>query len=203
MEGTGGSSCTVYAFERMDDKNGNSYWELLFETDGYLGRNGMNNYRVEGDKTTPIGLFRMNTPFGQKPALEGFPDNYLQVTKRHVWSRYQNRMVEDPSAEGERVGTAGYAGYYNYAIDAGYNPNAVKKKGSALFIHCSVQGKTSTSGCVAIPEERLIDLMRLYGKQGDGNCYIAQAPRGTFDKVYDTFGIFGGLSPNGDFTPAD
>ena len=75
VEGTGGSSCQVYAYE----KNGQGQWELRFETSGYLGRNGMSANRISGDKTTPVGLFELNTPFGQKEALEGFPENYIQV----------------------------------------------------------------------------------------------------------------------------
>lgn len=194
VEGTGGSDCRVYAYERTEDG-----WTERLATEGYLGENGMSNHRVAGDKTTPIGVFRMNTPFGQDDPLEGFPSNYLKVTENHVWTDDTNVMVEDASAVGEHVGTFWYDEYYDYAIDAGYNPYGIPNQGSALFLHCIGQGKDYTSGCVAIPKEQMIAVMRLYGTYGDGACYIAQAPQGTFDQIYDTYGTNQGLSPEGDF----
>ena len=70
VEGTGGTGCNVYAFERSSAAG---IWEKRLETTGHLGMNGMSNHRHSGDKTTPIGVFKMNTPFGQATALEGFP----------------------------------------------------------------------------------------------------------------------------------
>lgn len=191
VEGTGGSSCRVYVFEK--DENGQ--WEQQFVTDGYLGRNGMSSNRSTGDKTTPIGLFELNTPFGQEPALEGFPDNYIQVDESYLWSDAENRLVTGVTGYGEWVGTAGYADYYDYCLDMGYNRNAVPGKGSALFLHCHGGGRTETSGCVSIEEERMIELMRLYGTYGDGRCFIALAPEGGFEPVYGALGTNNGLSP--------
>lgn len=191
VEGTGGSSCRVYVFEK--DENGQ--WEQQFVTDGYLGKKGMSSSRSTGDKTTPIGLFELNTPFGQKPALEGFPDNYIQVDESYLWSDAENRLVTGVTGYGEWVGTAGYADYYDYCLDMGYNRNAVPEKGSALFLHCHGGGRTETSGCVSIEEERMIELMRLYGTYGDGRCFIALAPEGGFEPVYGALGANNGLSP--------
>ena len=194
VEGTEGSACNVYAFEQ-----GEAGWELRVQTAGWLGLNGMCNHRTEGDKTTPIGVFQMNTPFGQDDPLDGFPSNYIKVDETYIWDQYANRLVQDTSASGEQVGTEGYAEHYDYVIDAGYNKNAVPKAGSALFIHCIGKGKTYTSGCVSIPKEEMAKIMRLYGAYGDGASYIAQAPQGTFDLIYDTYGTNNGLSPEGDF----
>lgn len=194
VEGTGGSRCRVYAYERSE-----SGWEQRLETEGYLGLSGMSNHRISGDKTTPIGVFQMNTPFGQDDPLEGFPSNYLKVKESHVWTDDTNVMVDDASAVGEHVGTFWYDEYYDYAIDAGFNRNGIAGQGSALFLHCIGQGKDYTSGCVAIPKDQMIAVMRLYGRYGDGACYIAQAPKGTFAQIYDTYGVNQGLSPDGDF----
>ncbi len=196
VEGTGGSDCLVYAYE-LQDKD----WVQRVLTYGYLGENGMSNHRVSGDKTTPIGVFRMNTPFGQNEALEGFPENYIRVTPDYYWTDSTNRLTNDPAyaGDGEPVGTYGYSEYYDYAIDAGFNPFGIKDQGSALFLHCIGHNKDYTSGCVAIPKDDMITIMRLYGAHGDGACYIAQAPAGTFDQIYDTFGVNSGLSPAGNF----
>jgi L,D-peptidoglycan transpeptidase YkuD (ErfK/YbiS/YcfS/YnhG family) len=197
VEGTGGSFCKVSAYER--EREGSLDWTLKMSTSGYLGHNGMSNHRIMGDKTTPIGVFQMNTPFGQADPLEGFPDNYVKVTENYVWESRTNRLAESSTEEGERVGTERYKGYYDYVLDAGYNKNAVAGKGAALFLHCSVEGVTGSSGCVEIPREHMIYVMKLYGKYGDGASYIAQAPAGTFFQIYDTYGTNNGLSPEGDF----
>lgn len=193
VEGTGGADCMVYAYEKSD-----SVWKRILQTYGYLGINGMSYDRHEGDKTTPAGLFCMNTPFGQKDAKDGFPSEYLKVTENHQWRMTTNQMEYNPSGfdgDGEAVGTHWYRECYDYAIDFGYNRNAIAGKGSALFLHCIGQEKKDTSGCVAIPEEQMEAVMRMYGSAGDGHAYIALAPSGTFDMVYDALDANDGLSP--------
>lgn len=91
VEGTGGSNCNVYAFERSSAAGA---WEKRLETTGHLGMNGMSNHRHSGDKTTPIGVFKMNTPFGQAKALEGFPSDYIQVDDTYVWEDDTNKMSQ-------------------------------------------------------------------------------------------------------------
>ncbi len=196
VEGTGGSECNVYAFERA---SASAAWEKRLETTGTLGMNGMSNHRHSGDKTTPIGVFRMDTPFGQAKALLGFPSDYIQVDDTYVWTDDTNKLSRDLTKSGERVGSSGYAGYYDYAIDSGFNPNGIENQGFALFLHCSGDFKDYTSGCVAIEKDAMIQIMRLYGAHGSGASFIAQAPKGTFDQIYQTYGTNGGLSPDGEF----
>ena len=204
IEGTTKSECNVAVYEKASptDANPEPQWTMMIATKGYLGKNGLNNYRVEGDKTTPIGIFKMNTPFGQSSAQPGFPVNYQQVSGDvFVWSDDYQKLVYDPSMKlkGERVGNAKYKGYYEYCIDLGYNPTAIPKKGSALFIHCGPENDHESSGCVQIKEELMAELIKIYGKYGEGCSYSAIYPKGKADKIYGTFGIFKGLSPNGDF----
>ncbi len=197
VEGTEGSNCNVYVYGR-NEASPNS-WILKLETPGYLGRNGMSNHRTEGDKTTPIGLFQMNTPFGQADPQDGFPESYMKVNADYVWTEDTNRLVKNPKANGEHVGTAGYSEYYDYVIDMGYNKNAAAKKGSALFLHCHGHNRTETSGCVSIEKSKMEEIMKLYGACGEGRSYIALAPSGTFEGVYDSYESNFGLSPEGEF----
>ncbi len=192
VEGLSGSDCGVYAYELTAEG-----WMLRLCTPGIMGRNGMSSHRTVGDKTTPVGLFQLNTPFGQCAPREGFPADYIQVNKSHVWSDSANRLVEDAREGGEHVGRAGYAGHYDYVLDAGFNRNAVPGQGSALFLHCLKESAVDTSGCVAIPKEFMAQIMCLYGAYGGGACYIAQAPAGGFGPVYDSYGANNGLSPDG------
>ena len=90
-------------------------------------------------------------------------------------------------------------GYYDYVLDAGFNRNAVTGKGSALFIHCQGASAGTSAGCVKIPTEAMEALMKLYGKYGEGKCYIAQAPAKSMTKLYNAYGVCNGLSPDGEF----
>ncbi len=194
VEGTSGSECNVYVYENVKGA-----WQFRFRADGHMGLNGMSNNRIRGDKTTPIGVFQMNTPFGQKRAQPGFPLDYIMVDESYVWEDATNSLTRNTGEEGEKVGTSGYKDYYDYVIDFGYNPNAVPDKGSALFLHCSGDFKSSTSGCVAIEKDEMIKVMQLYGKYGSGRCYSALAPAETFDLIYESYGVNNGLSPEGEF----
>jgi len=198
MEGT---RCKVYVFEKESGTEGEK-WKFITETNGQMGRNGMSNNRKEGDGTTPIGIWQLNTPFGQKPAEEGFPANYIQVSGNdYVWSEKTNKLMVDPTGQepGERVGTDKYRGYYDYALDAGYNKNAVPGKGSALFLHCLKPEEGGSSGCVKISEDKMKRILKLYGKYGDGKCYIAHAPLNSMYNLYGKYGVCNGLCPNGSF----
>lgn len=184
---------TVYVYFKENGK-----WKLKFMTRGVHGRSGMSNNRTAGDGTTPIGVWRLNTPFGQAAARSGFPSDYIQVTKSDVWSSETNKLVRgNASLDGEKVGTGSYATVYDYVLDSGFNFAGERGKGSALFLHCTATGKTSTAGCVAIQSDKMIEIMKLYAAAGNGNSYIAQAPKGKFLLIYDSFGL--NLSPAGNF----
>ena len=45
----------------------------------------------------------------------------------------------------------------------------------------------------------MAEILKLYGVYGDGACYMALAPAGTFDQIYSTYGTNMGLSPKGIF----
>lgn len=195
VEGREDKTCQVTGYEKCKADDGSESWKAVFATEGNIGAGGMNLDRVRGDKSTPIGVWMLNTPFGQKPAKEGFPADYIRVTKNHVWTDDTNKLIVDESGkiEGERVGTSSYSGFYDYVLDAGFNKNAVTEKGSALFIHCQKGTAAPSSGCVKVPEETMVELMKLYGKYGTGKCFIAQGKQGEIDKLYKSYGTNNGL----------
>lgn len=194
VEGTGGSNCAVKAFEKSG-----SIWEERVNTIGVLGANGMSANRTEGDKTTPIGVFKMNTPFGQADALDGFPSDYFKVDKHDYWSDETdtyNKHVRDETrvVSGEAIGTDGFAEIYDYVIDSGYNVGGIEKKGSALFLHCTKANKVSTAGCVAIPKDDMETIMKLFAKY-ENNSYIIQGIKGSVKDLYNAYND-DGLSPS-------
>ena len=161
---------TLTIYTRDTDANGAvTSWNKAMDTEAMYGKNGLYK-EVEGDNKTPVGIFRMNTPFGIQPKLEGFPENYTQVDDRYYWNgdsdspMYNHFVRSDIFTEFRKESSEhiiDYGGYYNYCIDSGYNPDGIPRKGSAIFLHCSVNGQ-NTHGCIAIPEASMIEAMRLY-----------------------------------------
>lgn len=164
--------------------------EAVSTDEGLIGRKGMGK-TVEGDEKTPVGLYKMNTPFGTETAQEGFPENYLQVDNRYYWNgdsasdRYNQLVNTDTynnfdKAKSEHLATYGGIAYH-YCIDTGYNIEGTPHRGSALFLHCSA-GK-NTAGCIAIPEAAMVEIMKGYV---EGKTYILLDTKGNFAQYYRT-----------------
>ena len=163
-------------------KGDDGAWKTVYA--GIRAKYGMNGLykEKEGDSKTPVGVFKMNTPFGIADSVEGFPDNYIKVDPDMYWNgdsasdRY-NKLVNvkeytafDRSASEHLIN---YSGYYDYCIDIGYNYEGTPYRGSAIFLHCVINDE-HTHGCIAIPKEYMTEIMKLYS---EGNTYIA---------IYDT-----------------
>ena len=189
----------VTAFYRDSD---GSAWIPVVQSAAVMGWSGMSNARHSGDGSTPIGLFKMDTPFGRRPAESGFPENYQEIMiadHNQYWSDETNclELNDDFSVQsGERLYEDWAKGIYSYCLNSGYNKNnAVPGSGSALFLHCTKEGKPSTAGCVAMEEEAMKAILRLYAL---GPAYVAQAPAGTFEGIYGAYSETG-QSPAGEF----
>lgn len=194
----------VTAFYRENDE---APFEPEVQTKGVMGWSGMKNDRHPGDGSTPIGFFRMNTPFGRQPAEEGFPKDYTEIMiakGNQYWSDSTNRLETSndfSQQNGERLYESWAAKIYDYCIDMGYNRIAEEHKGSALFMHCTKPGKPSTAGCVAIDTEAMKAILKMTAR-GENSAVVAIAPAGSFEQVYHAFSEEG-ISPAGEFPASD
>lgn len=156
-----GSTATLTFHEKVDD-----VWRQQLSCTAIVGANGIGK-SVEGDKKTPRGTYDLTTAFGIL-ADPGTSLPYTQVTKDHYWcctsdSEYYNQLIDisevdyTPGKADEQL--KAIKGYYNYAIALNYNPDNVAGKGSAIFLHCT-GSKTTTDGCIAIPEDTLKQLLQ-------------------------------------------
>ena len=177
-------------------------WQAKIQSAGVYGYGGMSATRHSGDGTTPIGLWKTDTPFGRNTAEEGFPSDYTHIqaeAKRQYWSDRTNRLESaDKAAEqkGEKLWEDWAKNIYAYALNTGFNKdNRQPGTGSALFLHCTSNGKPSTAGCVAIQPEAMKAVLRQYAK---GGMYIAQAPEGQFEQIYGAFSE-SGAAAKGEF----
>ena len=164
VAGIGVTTANVSLHER--DENGS--WKRLMTTPGYIGKNGLGKTR-EGDAKTPVGVYGFNRAFGVAPD-PGCRLPYTQVTEELYWSGdtregyHYNELVslrEYPDlslADSEHL--ADYALEYQYCLNISYNAEGIPGLGSAIFLHCLGEFLPYTGGCVAIPAERMLAVMR-------------------------------------------
>lgn len=155
-----------YATVSMHTKK-NEIWVEDFSTKGRIGRNGVGK-TMEGDKKTPIGIFRFNMAFGvlDNPGIKVMPYTKLDVS--HHWvddsnSQYYNQFVSTNEVaidwnSSEHLYKV--VPQYNYVLSINYNEECVPNKGSAIFLHCTSTNFGTTAGCVAIPEKYMVSVMK-------------------------------------------
>ena len=139
----------------------------LLRTEAYVGKNGCDTDKHEGDGKTPVGVYEIRRGFGLNtpPAVS---IAYTQLQGGEQWvddvasARYNQWVTKDTtpvdwkSAEDLPKETVAY----KYVAVIEYNTaNIVKGAGSAIFLHCSL-GRP-TSGCVSVSEEAMIKILGL------------------------------------------
>ena len=157
---------------RAYEKKRGAWAEHLY-AGGFAGRSGISSDKREGDGATPAGLYSLRRAFGTAED-PGSLLPYRQLEPDDFWvddpaSRYYNNMVKGDVpgrdwSSAEELAKETIA--YKYAVVIEYNTGPVAKgAGSAIFLHCA-QGK-ATTGCVSVPEETMIRLLRFI-RPGDG-----------------------------------
>lgn len=135
-------------------------------TPGFIGKNGLGKVK-EGDNKTPVGTFVIDAAFGiaEDPGCQ-MP--YTQIDENIYWSgdwdyKY-NQMVdarENPNFDKKNSEhLIEYNPNYIYCLNIGYNKECTPGKGSALFIHCFGAAKPWTGGCVSLPEDKMLIVMK-------------------------------------------
>ena len=152
----------------MHEKGENGVWKQIMSTPGFIGKYGLGK-EAEGDGKTPVGSFLFNYAFGiaEDP---GCTLPYRQVSEGDYWSGDQrdgyhyNEMVSIKDLpdlntdDSEHI--VDYTVPYQYCLNISYNAEGTPGLGSAIFLHCFGTEKPYTGGCVAIPKEQMITVMK-------------------------------------------
>ena len=157
------------AFVSMHGKGADGRWRQVLSTPGFVGRNGLcaDADHREGCGQTPIGVYRFNKAFGIAPD-PGCAIPYVQVDGNVYWSgdpdRQYNQMVDIRDVpnlvldDSERI--VDYGVHYQYCLNIGFNEEGTPGRGSAIFLHCFGPQKPWTGGCVAVPQDVMLRVMR-------------------------------------------
>ena len=122
---------------------------------------------------TPVGTFSFNYAFGIA-ADPGCAIPYQQVTYKDYWSGdsregyHYNEMVNIDNypdlAVDDSEHLVDYTHEYQYCLNISYNADGTPGLGSAIFLHCLGAVKPYTGGCVAIPEDQMVKVLKNVSK---------------------------------------
>ena len=136
-----------------------------------VGKNGVTSKKIEGDKKTPKGTFKLGDLFYRKERVQR-PSTKLNcrlIKKDMGWCndskdyKNYNKLVSlKKIKKSEKLQRRDFK--YNYFIPIMYN--SIKKKlgsGSAIFIHLTKNYK-GTAGCIALSEKDFLILLKLINR---------------------------------------
>ena len=131
-----------------------------------LGKNGVTQNKVEGDKCTPSGVYRLKQVFYRADRIKKFTTNIkkIKIKKNMGWcddssSKRYNQLIRVPTKfSHEKLYRKD--GIYDIIVVLNYNMNPViKKKGSAIFMHIAKKNYYKTLGCIVLKKNDLLEIL--------------------------------------------
>tara|TARA_B100000131_G_scaffold203898_1_gene196005 strand:- start:159 stop:650 length:492 start_codon:yes stop_codon:yes gene_type:complete len=136
-----------------------------------IGKNGLSNNKIEGDKKTPKGLFSLGNLYYRKDRNNRPTTklNVVYINKKMGWcndikNKNYNKLIKiNKKIKYEKLFRGDYK--YDYLIPINYNSKNTKiGKGSAIFIHITKNYK-KTGGCIALNKKDFLILIKLINQK--------------------------------------
>tara|TARA_B110000967_G_C18575871_1_gene407214 strand:+ start:44 stop:532 length:489 start_codon:yes stop_codon:yes gene_type:complete len=148
----------------VKDKNTFIIDEFIFKC--CIGKNGFNSDKIEGDYSTPKGLFKLKTLYFRKDRVS-YPTCKIKkriITRKMAWcdDPYNKKYNEEIKVFNDKYKENFYRKDYKYDYLITINHNVKKKpfKGSAIFIHLTNNYKP-TAGCIALKKKDFKIMLKL------------------------------------------
>ena len=135
-----------------------------------IGKNGLNSNKIEGDYSTPKGIFNLKKLYFRKDQV-GIPTCKLGkkiIKKNMAWcddpnnKKYNEEIQIDNIKLKENLYRRDHK--YDYVITIDHNNKKIPNKGSAIFIHLTTDYKP-TAGCIGLKKKDFEILLKLINKQ--------------------------------------
>ena len=132
-----------------------------------IGKSGIKANKVEGDKSTPSGIFHLGNVYYRSDRVKKPLTKLkcIKINKSMGWcndplSKFYNKKIKtNKKIKHEKLFRVDYK--YNYLIIIKYNYlKTIPNKGSAIFIHLTKNYKP-TVGCIGLKEKDLLILLKL------------------------------------------
>ena len=136
-----------------------------------IGENGFSKFKKEGDKKTPVGMFKLGKLYFRKDRFKKLETklNKIPINKSMGWcddvnSLKYNKLIKiNNKIKHEKMFRKD--SLYDLLIPIKYNTKNPKKgDGSAIFLHLTKNYK-KTLGCIAIKKEDMLVLLKLIDKK--------------------------------------
>jgi len=136
-----------------------------------IGKNGLKKNKIEGDKYTPKGTFKLGTLYYRKDRVKK-PITSLKtknIKKNMGWcndskNKFYNQEIKvNKNIKHEKLFRKDYK--YNYLLVIEYNTKKIiPNKGSAIFIHLTKNFRT-TAGCIALLQKDFLIMLKIINKK--------------------------------------
>ena len=136
-----------------------------------IGKNGIKKNKIEGDKCTPKGTFKLGTLYYRKDRVKKpISSLKIKIIKKNMgWCNdsknklYNQEIKVNKNITHEKLFRKDYK--YNYLLIIEYNTKKIKpNKGSAIFIHLTKNFRT-TAGCIALLQKDFLIIVKLINKK--------------------------------------
>lgn len=161
-ENSDANEAVLIAFEKSGKE-----WQIIFDSiPAGIGRNGfaMQNGKREGDGKSPSGIFSLGQLFTYESTVKtAMP--FIQSTEEDKWIDDVNSPDYNTHVRGKTNAKSFEnlllkSDYYKYCMVIEYNTTPVKKgMGSAIFFHLNKEKYETTSGCIAILEAEMLNVL--------------------------------------------
>ena len=132
-----------------------------------IGKNGVKKQKIEGDNSTPKGIFTIGTFYYRKDRVtKPFTNLKTKIIKPKIgWCNdlkkksYNREIKIQKKIRYEKLFRQDHK--YDYLIVINYNiKKTIPGKGSAIFIHLT-KNYYPTAGCIALKKQDFIILLKL------------------------------------------
>lgn len=150
---------------------------------------------MEGDNKAPAGVFKLRGAFGYAPTADT-KMSYRQVTpdilcvddsRSHEYNQLVDTRKIDKrdwrTAEGMRRGDI----RYKWGVVVDHNPRARPNAGSCIFLHVWIAPNEPTTGCTAMSEQNIVDLLRWLDPARAP--LLVQLPKEVYDRDRDEWNL--------------
>ena len=136
-----------------------------------IGKNGLKKNKIEGDKSTPIGLFDIGKLYYRADRIKKIKTSInLKIIKPHMaWcndvkSKFYNREIKKKKTlRHENLFRKDHK--YDLFLVIKYNyKKTIKGAGSAIFLHLT-KNYQPTAGCVGLQKKDFLILLKLINKK--------------------------------------
>ena len=132
-----------------------------------LGKSGIGNKKIEGDKITPRGTFDIIKIYYRSDRIKKLSSKFrpIRITKKMGWcddpkSKKYNQLIKLPTKYSHEI-LYRKENIYDLILVLNYNMKPTfKNKGSAIFIHIAKKNYKKTAGCIALKKADLIYLVK-------------------------------------------